>query len=243
MDCLVMNLPAEVTDTSLRKLGEMRLTLLDDSVHGELDMAFDAGANRGTARLVTGTGYFSNSSYTEDKGTEVQEGHLYTVNGDGGFLYLGNKQHLTSIVLYSGVLLNLEEVKYCSALTSLATRSGTLEGDISNLSELLQTLTRLDFRSVNNVYGDLSVFSEAAGFTSITLERTKCTGSILNFSKCHSLSTLYAYASTTIEGDPDYLADAMYNEGNGRTEGTLTYTSPANTQTIYTFTNAGWTKS
>ena len=245
MDCLVMSLPAEVTDTSLRKLGEMKMEILSTTTYSEVGLAFKSVPDRGNARIVAGEGtYFTNSAHTENNGQEVQElGNNYIVNGEGGSLFLGNKQNITNMSLVSGVKLDIEEVKYCDELIWLYGASGTLEGDIANLSRFANQMVRLDVRSTNNVYGDLSVFSECETLTNLTLERTKCTGSIMNLQNCLSLATLYLFDTTGATGDPDDLANAMYNGGEGRTSGTLTYTSPSNVRSVYTFAAGGWTKS
>ena len=244
MDCLIMSLPAEVSDNTLRKLGEMKMEILSTSTYGKVDLAFKALADRGNARIVAGEGtYFTDSAHSANNGQEVLElGSNYIVNGEGGSLFLGNKQNITNMTLDSGVKMNLDEIKYCNELVWLYGKSGTLEGDIANFAGITDKLNHFDVRSVNNVYGDLSVFENTSELTLLLLERTKCSGSILNLKDCHNLATLYLYDTTGVTGDPDDLADAMYDEGNGRTSGTLTYTSPSNVRSVYTFTASGWTK-
>lgn len=243
--CLVMTLQSGVTDKTLRKLGEFKMKIDKNHTYGRYDIAVQAGQRRGIARIIGDDSvYFTDSTHAQNWRHERQEsGYNYTVNGTGGDLFIGGKDVITNLSLIEGVILDIKELKYCPNLIWLYGNDGTLEGDIANLSEVANQMVCLDVRASNNVSGDLSVFANCTTLTNLTLERTKCVGSILNLSKCLGLTTLYLYSTTGVTGNPDDLADAMYDSGAGRTSGTMAYTSPENAHVTYTFTAGGWSKS
>lgn len=241
-DCLVLKLPSASTDRTLRRIGEFVMRIDPNVSNSEYGIAVPNSATRGVARILGDSSvYFTDSTFTQDYGQERQEsGSNYIVNGTGGTLFIGGKDVITNLSLTRGVILDLKEIKYCPLLKWLYGQSGTLEGDIGNLSLIANQFDRFDARSQNNVYGDLSVFQNCTTLTNLTLERTNCEGSILNLGKCTSLGTLYLFASTSVTGNPDDLADAMY--ANGRVSGTMTFTSQERVVSTYTFTPSGWSK-
>lgn len=243
-NCLILSLQSGVSDPTLRKLGEFKMKIDKDVTYGRYDIAVQAGQRRGIARIIGDASvYFTDSTHAQNWGHERQEsGSNYTVNGSGGDLFIGGKDVITNLSLTTGVILDLKELKYCPNLIWIYGQSGTLEGDIGNLSEIANQMVRLDFRATNNVYGDLAVFANCTTLTNLTLERTNCTGSMLNLSKCHGLATLYLYDTAGVTGNPDDLADAMYDGGAGRTSGTMAYTSSDNSHITYTFSAGGWSK-
>lgn len=195
--CLVTKLKGSVADSDLVTLGELRFSFAKGSGNS---MILQSGSS--TKVGIIGDGYFTDSSYTENKGTTA------TIDTNRTTLYLSSnvekvaiygKYDLTYISCSGVSSLELNDLKYTKNLGTLVTANlkGNLS-DLENLTELteisvskaevtgniesLKKLTKMlgmRISSPNTVItGDISSLSSMSNLTSLILEYMKLEGDL-----------------------------------------------------------------
>lgn len=227
----------EAVSASLLKEAELRVKVLSTE-----DTSFGVNAST-TFKVIEGSGLFTaNNSDT------------YTFNGiritgltaADSVISCGNKYNLTHISGGGKWIIDLSQL-CCPALLEFQNATNTI-GDIANLtpSTLLQ---KLQTDSCQNVFGDISALAGLTSLTRLWVDGTMVDGDIATLANLTSLEQLY-FGNSFVYGTLESLLNGMYNEGNGRTSGTLavrgigsnvTYNGAAISSNLtVTFSAGGW---
>nr|UVM95144.1 MAG: hypothetical protein [Bacteriophage sp.] len=183
--CLVTKLKGVVSDTSIKKLGELRLYNEDKSKNSFIYLVCKEGT-----KITAVGGYFMNKS------TDVSIGNEYIIPVSGTtldckvsketeYISISDKYSINTISApaYS---VKLEEL-YSENLQILSTNEKTT-GNISAFKNTpnLEVYQPSGYKS--KAYGDISVFALTQKLKTLILSCCNITGDISVLSKCHSLT-------------------------------------------------------
>lgn len=245
--CLITKLNGTVSDNSILKLGELRITF-----------DFNAASYKGrklTVKFIVDTeikclgGYFSDSTLSDNKGTIIsvpaqQQTDLYVV-GDKGYLSIANgKYNLSLINLTTSMFaIDISDINYNKYLNYVMVQQSSTYGDIKGISKLVDTtdlsvfLTKVSgnisvlanltkLKSLNlaraPLTGDIAAFKDITTLSSVTIDSQDLYGDISAFAKSINLTQLYIPRLPNIHGSIEDLAEKMRNAG--RISGTLNVT-------------------
>lgn len=250
MNSLIITLPSEVSDNSIRRLNEARFEIgnqASEESKKAIGVALDAP---GLIRCPDGHMYFNNGG---TPGTVPLEQNAIAGTGNmtywwfatpGSHVLLSAKENIVKLSSTNSVLKgNLSELKYSPRLNELDLGSETeaaLTGSIEDISsEVLSSIPLFKVRGPG-VYGNISVFSGNESLEQLLINGTDCEGDITSLAACTELTRI-RFNNSGVTGNVDDLADGLYS--NGKTSGTLTYTyNSSGSAVTYTFSPSGWTK-
>ena len=200
--CLVTRLKGVVSDESLLKMGEMRFDV--DTASSYLNISISG--NGVMVSSISGENLFSDKSDGSNKTSSftVSDSKVskYIFAESKKEISIENKYNLNSLYINSadqkGKLgINLEDLKFCSTLTSLEILRTRGNFDISFLSGLT-SLSVLNFY-LSDAIGDISSLKDLTKLTGVTLGDTNVHGDISALSASKSLITV-SVGSTDISG-------------------------------------------
>lgn len=221
-NCLVTTLKGKVSNDSLLKRGEFVIkNVYSASGITETKCAIDF--NNCTVRVNNG-GYFAtsyaglnNQAQRLTEKTIDAETRLYFSNGDYD-IFIGNKSNLTEIFLPDNTplkLIDLSLLKYCSSLNQLQAKGGSIEGDISNLSNCSGLVLLILHGNGQKVFGDISILNGKSSLFTVSFRNcTKITGSITNLANLSPSINLLDFSSCNLSGTTQQVAStfAPYNK-------------------------------
>ena len=210
--CFITKLPSSVDNNNLPVLGQLRINWLKQSNLTDNDArAISLGTNDSITVKVSGAHFTDNTLSSNLGNTKIitaADGDvlLYVSNDADAILTIDNKYSLTRISfvrpnkdwLKRSVKFDINDIRCCTALTSLALTNTQVSGDISAVSQLT-SLTTLTL-SGNLISGDISAISQLTSLTTLSSVSTQISGDISAVSQLTSLTYLNLL-STQISGD------------------------------------------
>lgn len=229
MDCLVTKLKGAVSDSSLKKLGEMRLTIHKvDEFSSKRYISINPGYNE--CILTLSNGYFTDSTGVENKGSKITLSQntyntLY-ISKDEAILSISDKYCFVNFALSGNNTISMDsfdDINYCKKNSLLTITRVMLNDDLSNLKlpDAINTiqLTYLDitgnvdnlakhtnFVSLSlmeclNITGSISAFQDMVNLEALSINQTKLTGDLTMLQKLTKLKTLNLTGCPNITGD------------------------------------------
>lgn len=210
--CFITKLPSSVDNDNLPVLGQLRINWLKQSDLTDNDArAIGLATNDSIVVKVSGA-HLTDSTLASNLGNTKTitsaDGlvWLYVSNDADAILTIDNKYSLTNLIfvrptkeaLKRSVEFDINDIRYCTALTGLNLMNTNVSGDISTLSNLTN-LTGL-YLSYTNVSGDISVVSKLTNLTVLNLLTTNVSGDISVLSNRIALTHLNL-ANTNVSGD------------------------------------------
>ena len=211
--CLVTKLNGSSNNPELLRLGEMRMKILKVSNPTEHTQGFGIGVNKTVTVEIVSDGYFTDKTLTENKGKNI------TINaGTSSVFVSGNndveiaildKYSLTALfsfypgeesnsVYRKNIELDISDLKYSTALTSINLQNTQVSGDIVNLKNLT-ALISINLRNTQ-VSGDIVNLKNLTALTNLDLTYTKVSGDIVNLKNLTALTNL-VLPYTHVSGD------------------------------------------
>jgi hypothetical protein len=232
--CFVTKLNGTTSNSSLLKLGEMRIifkNLNSSSKLGEHTIVLSA--SEGMQLSIVGNGYFCDSSLSQNKGVSVtinvNTNNTLYVNGTEFYVSIPNKYALTYVKVTSKFAsFDISALKYSKDLSNLELYNTIVNGDISSLERninllnvnmnntnfsgdirYLRNLAKLQSLYLSNteVTGDIANLKSLTALQSLELSNTEVTGDIANLK---SLTTLTKLAMSNVSGDIKSFKDMTY---------------------------------
>ena len=234
--CLVTKLNGSVDNTSLLRIGEMRIGISKIDSPNHWTQGFRITVNKLTVLEIIGDGYFTDVNLTANNGKKITLNpnvyeKVYVSNGNFEVAIL-DKYALVAIFdydtydegnsTYSQKNKSISDIgffKYSTALTSLGLSNTNLSGDIANLKNLT-ALTILKL-SNTNISGDIANLKNLTALTNLGLSNAQIplTGEISALSTLSKCSTI-SLSFSKLTGDLAILPDACcevglyYNKGS-----------------------------
>ena len=215
MDCLVTKLKGAVDDSSLIRIGELRIKFNKVQTPTQKTQGFTFKFNKNAKLEIIGDGYFTDSDLSANKGKtlEIPAGtttNVYVSNGDFDIAVL-DKYSLEVINFYaqgiSGVslddmknrLIDFGDLKYSINMINISVSSSQASGDIS----AFQNLTNLTLLNINftQVSGDISALENLTALT--ILELNSCVSVSGDISALENLTALtkLTLSKSQVSGD------------------------------------------
>ena len=228
--CFITKLPSSVDNDNLPVLGQLRINWLKQNNLTDNDARAIALRTNDSITVNVSGAHFTDSTLTSNLGNTktitAADGVvlLYVSNDADAVLTIDNKYTLTALSfarpgkdnLARSVYFDIEDVKYCTNISSLALINTQVSGDISALSNL----TKLDNLNLTKtqVSGDISALSKLTFLITMLLPNTQVSGDISALSNLTNLAVINL-AKTQVSGD----ISALSNLTNLKTLG-LVYT-------------------
>ena len=206
--CLVTKLNGSVDNTSLLRIGEMRIGISKVDSPNNWTQGFNINVNKLTVLEIIGNGYFTDVNLTANNGKKLilnpnVNQKVYVSNGNFEVAIL-DKYALVSIFdydtysagnsTYSQKNKSISDIgifKYSTALTSISLNNTNISGDIANLKNLT-ALTSISLNNIN-ISGDIANLKELTSLTSLSLYNTEVSGDIANLKTLTALTKLELY--------------------------------------------------
>jgi hypothetical protein len=203
--CLVTKLNGSVDNTSLLRIGEMRIGISKIDSPNHWTQGFRITVNKLTVLEIIGDGYFTDVNLTANNGKKITlnpnvSEKVYVSNGNFEVAIL-DKYALVDIYdydtysegnsTYSQKNKSISDIgffKYSTALTSLGLSNTNLSGDIANLKNLT-ALTRIELNKTN-LSGDIANLKNLTALTNLKLNSTNISGDIANLKNLTALTNL-----------------------------------------------------
>lgn len=227
--CLVTKLNGSVDNTSLPRIGEMRIGISKIDSPNHWTQGFRFTVNKLTVLEIIGDGYFTDVNLTKNKGKKITlnpnaNETVYVSNGNFEVAIL-DKYALVAVFDYDSYsegnstysqknksISDIGFFKYSTALTDLGLSNTNISGDIADLKNLT-ALTRIEL-SNTNISGDIANLKNLTALTILALfnKQIPLTGEISalsTLSKCSTISLLFS----KLTGDLAILPDACCEVG------------------------------
>ena len=218
-DCLITTLKSAVNNNAIDKLGYYRIGVnIDSSVIDARRMIriahYDVSASNHF--IVNVIGGANKISVNNDFSSPTNQINITSQNASGTSIYLLEGTY--EIEIFSKYKIKLIVIGSSTSYPNI------FSTDLSYLK--YGELEQLLLSGQKKVVGDISVFSDMTTLTKLNLSSPSLnegiTGSILSLAKSTGLTELTLSYRSSVVGDVKDLAIAMYNNGAGRTSGTLT---------------------
>lgn len=199
-ECLITKLKGVVSDTSLKKMGEIRLGISKVSNPTEFTQGFMLHFIEETLISIVGDGYFTDSTLSENKGkTLLVSPHfdttIYVSNGDFE-ISIPKKYKLKKIndfgrsasgndYGFKNKFIPLDELSYCKELINIYLLNSEFSGNIDNLKNL-PNLARV---IVSNTNGNINSLQSLQELSYITFINSNVEGDLAKLpAKCYFFS-------------------------------------------------------
>ena len=245
--CLVTKLNGSISNQEILKLGEVRIKIHRVANPRGSTQKLYVLFNQDTKLEIIGDGYFTDVNLSLNKGkTLVVKGNIdadvYVSNGDF-ILSISNKYALKTLsdigtnkdveinfLKYSTALTNLSlnnskvsgdiaDLKNLTALTTLNLYNTLVSGDIADLKNLtaLTTLSLCNFAT--NIIGDIGSLHSLESLKTISLQSSQLSGDLANLpTSCIFISLKNDAGSTLTWGTRPSSAKIIAVEGNAKLE-------------------------
>lgn len=193
--CLVTKLNGSVDNTSLLRIGEMRIGISKIDSPNHWTQGFRITVNKLTVLEIIGDGYFTDVNLTANNGKKITLNpnvgeKVYVSNGNFEVAIL-DKYALVGIYDYDSYsegnstysqknksISDIGFFKYSTALTSLGLSNTNLSGDIANLKNLTALTSLLLSNAQIPLTGEISALSTLSKCRTISLSLSKLTGDL-----------------------------------------------------------------
>ena len=211
--CLVTKLNGSSNNPKLLRLGEMRMKILKVSNPTEHTQGFSIGVNKNVTLEIVSDGYFTDKTLTENKGKNITINagvRSVWVSGNNDVeIAILDKYSLTSFATFyvaeassdvygKNVKLDISDLKYSTALTSIVLSEAQVSGDIANLKNLT-ALTSINLLGTQ-VSGDIANLKNLTALTTIVMSEAQVSGDIANLKNLTAL-TKVSSDNTQVSGD------------------------------------------
>lgn len=210
--CFITKLPSSVDNDNLPVLGQLRINWPKQSDLTDNDArAIGLSTNDSITVKVTGA-HLTDSTLASNLGNTKTitsaDGivWLYVSNDADAILTIDNKYSLTYVSfvrsnkngLKRSVKFDINDIRYCTALTAINLTNTQVSGDISAVSQL----TGLMFLYLNNtqISGDISAISQLTALVNLSLNNSQVSGDINVVRQLTALTSLYL-SNTQVSGD------------------------------------------
>lgn len=215
-NCLVTKLKGSVNDTSILRLGELRVHFNKVSAPNGATQGINVRFDEECSLEVLGNeeAYFTDVTLAENKGKKIsaQVGIMDIVvsNNDCDVAIL-NKYAITSFETTNynyttsaeSKSININYFKYSKRLTKLNVGRMQSSGDIESMKDLTN-LTIFNVYGCRNITGDISNLKNLTSLTNLILNSVPITGDITNISGMTGLTSL-DIANTKVIGNIEAL--------------------------------------
>ena len=211
--CLITKLNGSVDNNELLRVGEMRIKVESVGSPTKDTQGFGVSFIEPTTVEIVGDGYFTDNTLTENKGksmvvsslqgaivsqaTTVAIRNKYKLNGLNVFIPSGNPYGKNKV-------LNIDDLKYSTSLSSLNLVSMQASGDIANLKSLTALITLV--LGETKVVGDIANLKDLTNLTVLNIAKTNVSGDISNLKNLKNLTNLLL-SNTKVAGDIVNLKD------------------------------------
>ena len=207
--CLITRLNGSVSNSSIPKIGEMRIKVLPIASPSKESQCFIFSFNKQATVEIIGDGYFTDETLTLNNGKKViiapnVSTSVYVSNGNFEISILC-KYDLITILTYTlglGVdnkdMSSIDSLKYSYALENINLPNTKAFGDIDGLKDLLN-LKGINF-SHTQVSGDIGGLEKCVKLTNINMPNTQVSGDIGGLGKLTALQSLIL-PNTQVSGD------------------------------------------
>ena len=208
-NCLITRLNGSVSNSSIPKIGEMRIKVLPIASPSKESQCFIFTFNKQATVEIIGDGYFTNETLTVNNGKKViiapnVDTSVYVSNGSFE-IAIPCKYDLITILTYTlgqGVdnkdMSSIDSLKYSYALTNINLPNTKAFGDIDGLKDLLN-LKAINF-SYTQVSGDIGGLGKCVKLTNINMPNTQVSGDIGGIGNLTALQYL-TLPNTQVSGD------------------------------------------
>ena len=205
--CLVTKLKGSVDNNELLRIGEMRIKVESVDSQTKDTQGFGVAFTEPTTVEIVGDGYFTDNNLTENKGKSMVVPSLQgVIVSQATTVAIRNKYKLLQLNAFipsgspygKNKVLNIDDLKYSTSLSSLNLTNMQASGDIASLKSLT-SLSTLVLR-FTQVSGDISNLQNLTALTSLDVSSTNISGDIANLKNLTALTSLILSA-TKVEGD------------------------------------------
>lgn len=203
--CLVTKLKGSISDSSLKKVGEMRIKLGVSKTANKQTRGLSMMFSKNVELKIIGDGYFTDETITENKGktysaTAWGNGHIVYISNNSVELSISDKYSIVSISTYDGyknqwsvfnpkeISFDIEDLRYSSSLESLKLRGTSTYGDLSSLANNT-SLKYIDLQDTS-IKGDIANLKNNANMTHLFLTGKDFYGDIASLSNKPKLEYL-----------------------------------------------------
>lgn len=215
--CLVTKLNGVVDNSSLLKIGEMRIHIsrVDSPTAETQSLCFQAAAQ--CKLTIIGDGYFTDSTLSENKGNTIildntGRKDVYVSNGD--FDISIEKKYVLKDICFASFsnsvpspfvnkAMSIDDIKYSTELQKLRISGTNVTGDCSSLDNLSK-LNELK-AAKSKIYGDLSVLKNKTALEFIQLFSCNVSGDLSYFQNLTNLTALQLN-KTSVKGNLSSLS-------------------------------------
>ena len=208
-NCLITRLNGSVSNSSIPKIGEMRIKVLPIASPSKESQCFIFTFNKQATVEIIGDGYFTDETLTVNNGKKViiapnVDTSVYVSNGSFE-IAIPCKYDLIKIQTYTlgqGVdnkdMSSIDSLKYSYALENINLPNTKAFGDIDGLKDLLN-LKGINF-SYTQVSGDIGGLGKCVKLTNINMPNTQVSGDIGGIGNLTALQYL-TLPNTQVSGD------------------------------------------
>ena len=193
--CLVTKLNGSVDNTSLPRIGEMRIGISKIDSPNHWTQGFRITVNKLTVLEIIGDGYFTDVNLTANNGKKITlnpnvSEKVYVSNGNFEVAIL-DKYALVSLFDYDEYsegnstysqknksISDIGAFKYSTAMTSLGISNANISGDIANLKNLTALTNMVLSNTQIPLTGEISALSTLSKCKTINLQYCKLTGDL-----------------------------------------------------------------
>lgn len=217
--CLVTKLSGVVNNTSLFKLGEMRIKVESVKSPNSNTQGFSFTFNKQATLSILGDGYFTDENLSNNLGKEKQvepntNTVIYVSNNDitlcvsdkysiTNFNNFGRKSSNVIQNSLSNKVIDLEQFKYSKSIEYIDLVKASVVGDLSDLSECI--LLKLINVYSTPLIGDISAFKKMTALIGLSLSNTQVNGDISALKDLISLQNVKVISSESINGNIESL--------------------------------------
>ena len=208
-NCLITRLDGSVSNSSIPKIGEMRIKVLPIASPSKESQCFIFTFNKQATVEIIGDGYFTDETLTVNNGKKViiapnVDTSVYVSNGSFE-IAIPCKYDLITIQTYTlgqdvdnKDMSSIDSLKYSYALENINLPNTKAFGDIDGLKDLLN-LKGINF-SYTQVSGDIGGLGKCVKLTNINMPNTQVSGDIGGLGKCVKLTNINM-PNTQVSGD------------------------------------------
>ena len=217
-NCFITRLYGSTNNSSLLKFGEVRIFKKKVASPSKSTQQVPIKSAKNLTFKIIGNGYFTDSTLTQNYGTEYSGKEAY-VSNDNVEISILSKYDINYISANETDVLNIDDLKYSQLYSALFSKgcsgnlealenmttigalglySSTISGDIASLSKLTK-LTSLTIAGTQ-VSGDIASLSGLTELTQLVVSDNKISGDIASLSKLTKLTSL-TIAGTQVSGD------------------------------------------
>lgn len=210
--CFITKLPSSVDNDNLPVLGQLRINWSKQSDLTDNDARAIGLATNDSITIKVSGAHLTDSTLSSNLGntktiTAADNAvWLYVSNDADAVLTIDNKYSLTYLnfnksskpALKCSVEFDINDIRYCTALTTIGLMNTQVSGDISAISQLT-SLTFINFENTN-VSGDISAISKLTSLTNFSFKNTNVSGDISVLSQLTSLNIIFL-ANTNVSGN------------------------------------------